>query len=95
MTWTNKAKEKTFKKQYVRHASAKLKLIVELTSSNCSHQVQQELSGTFARLGHLVDEVVTDMEAEVANLDKQIDEADGAAGQARKLRYGADVFPIS
>lgn len=39
MTWTNKAKEKAFKKQYVRHASSKLKLIVELTSSNCSHQV--------------------------------------------------------
>ncbi|XP_003742155.1 transmembrane GTPase Marf [Galendromus occidentalis] len=89
MTWTNKAKEKAFKKQYVQHASAKLKLIVELTSSNCSHQVQQELSGTFARLGHLVDEVVTDMEAEVSNLDKQISEADGAAGQARKLRNRA------
>lgn len=39
MTWTSKAKEKLFKKQYVRHASSKLKLIVELTSSNCSHQV--------------------------------------------------------
>lgn len=42
MTWTSKAKEKTFKKQYVRHASSKLKLIVELTSSNCSHQVGRE-----------------------------------------------------
>ncbi|XP_072376023.1 transmembrane GTPase Marf-like, partial [Diabrotica undecimpunctata] len=48
LTWTNKAKEKTFKKQYVQHASKKLRMIIDLTSANCSHQVQQELSGTFA-----------------------------------------------
>lgn len=41
VTWTNKAKEKTFKKQYVDHATKKLRLIVDLTSANCSHQVQQ------------------------------------------------------
>lgn len=41
LTWTNKAKEKAFKRQYVAHATRKLKLIVDLTSANCSHQVQQ------------------------------------------------------
>lgn len=41
LTWTNKAKERTFKKQYVNHATKKLRLIVDLTSANCSHQVQQ------------------------------------------------------
>lgn len=41
LTWTNKAKERSFKKQYVNHATRKLKLIVDLTSANCSHQVQQ------------------------------------------------------
>ena len=41
LTWTNRAKEKEFKKQYVNHATKKLKLIVDLTSANCSHQVQQ------------------------------------------------------
>ena len=41
LTWTNKTKEKEFKKQYVSHATKKLKLIVDLTSANCSHQVQQ------------------------------------------------------
>ena len=30
------------------------RLIVDMTSANCSHQVQQELSSTFARLCHLV-----------------------------------------
>ena len=41
LTWTNKAKERAFKAQYVDYASSKLRLIVDLTSSNCSHQVQQ------------------------------------------------------
>lgn len=41
LSWTNAAKEKTFKNQYVQHATRKLKLIVDLTSANCSHQVQQ------------------------------------------------------
>lgn len=41
LSWTNSAKERTFKSQYVQHATRKLKLIVDLTSANCSHQVQQ------------------------------------------------------
>jgi len=41
MTWNNRTKEKTFKKQYVIHATRKLKLIIDLTSANCSHQIQQ------------------------------------------------------
>jgi mitofusin len=41
LTWTNKAKEREFKRQYVEHATRKLRLIVDLTSANCSHQVQQ------------------------------------------------------
>ena len=41
LTWTNKAKERCFKRQYVEHATRKLRLKVDLTSANCSHQVQQ------------------------------------------------------
>ena len=41
LTWTNNAKERSFKHQYVDYASSKLRLIVDLTSANCSHQVQQ------------------------------------------------------
>ena len=43
LTWNNRAKQKAFKKQYVVHATRKLKLIVDLTSANCSHQVQQSV----------------------------------------------------
>lgn len=41
LTWTTKAKERTFKRQFVEYASEKLQLIVSYTGSNCSHQVQQ------------------------------------------------------
>ncbi len=41
LTWTNHARERAFKRQYVDYATSKLKLIVDLTGANCSHQVQQ------------------------------------------------------
>lgn len=41
LTWTTRAKERTFKRQFVDYASEKLQLIVSYTGSNCSHQVQQ------------------------------------------------------
>ncbi|KAM7310850.1 putative transmembrane GTPase mfn [Ixodes scapularis] len=89
LTWTNRAKERSFKRQYVQHATRKLRLIVDLTSANCSHQVQQELSSTFARLGHLVDEVVNDMEVEIKKLDSEIAKMDEATTCARTLRNKA------
>lgn len=39
LSWTNKAKETAFKRQYVDFASHKLRLIVDLTSTNARHQV--------------------------------------------------------
>lgn len=41
LSWTNSAKERAYKTQYVKHVTEKLRLIVDFTSSNCSHQVQQ------------------------------------------------------
>lgn len=41
LTWTTKAKERAFKRQFVDYASEKLQLIISYTGSNCSHQVQQ------------------------------------------------------
>ncbi|KAH7958230.1 hypothetical protein HPB49_000119 [Dermacentor silvarum] len=87
LTWTNRSKERCFKRQYVQHATRKLRLIVDLTSANCSHQVQQELSSTFARLGHVVDEVVNDMDADIKKLDKEIAKMEEATTNARTLRY--------
>ncbi|XP_075540881.1 mitochondrial assembly regulatory factor [Dermacentor variabilis] len=89
LTWTNRSKERCFKRQYVQHATRKLRLIVDLTSANCSHQVQQELSSTFARLGHVVDEVVNDMDADIKKLDKEIAKMEEATTNARTLRNKA------
>ncbi|XP_059485368.1 transmembrane GTPase Marf [Neocloeon triangulifer] len=90
LTWTNKAKERSFKKQYVNHATNKLKLIVDLTSANCSHQVQQELSSTFARLCHLVDESIEDMSGKVKTLEKEVKLLEESANSAKVLRNKAN-----
>jgi len=92
LTWTNKAKEKSFKKQYVAHATRKLRMIVDLTSANCSHQVQQELSGCFARLCHLVDEATSEMDKQLKELEGQVGGLENAAGRAKVLRNKANYL---
>ena len=39
--WTNKAKERTFKEQYVQYASGQLHRTVDMVGRSVSHQVQQ------------------------------------------------------
>ncbi|XP_023021702.2 mitochondrial assembly regulatory factor [Leptinotarsa decemlineata] len=92
LTWTNKAKEKAFKKQYVQHATRKLRMIVDLTSANCSHQVQQELSGTFARLCHVVDEASDDMDKQLKGLEAEVSVLEKAGGNAKVLRNKANYL---
>ncbi|CAH0555303.1 unnamed protein product [Brassicogethes aeneus] len=92
LTWTNKAKERSFKKQYVAHATKKLRMIVDLTSANCSHQVQQELSGTFARLCHLVDESTGDMDKTLKELESEIATLENASSRAKVLRNKASYL---
>ena len=41
LLWSERAKERAFKKQYVNFACSKLRQIVDLTSANAGHQVQQ------------------------------------------------------
>ena len=36
LTWTTKAKERAFKRQFVEYASEKLQLIISYTGSNCT-----------------------------------------------------------
>ncbi|KAI5712644.1 hypothetical protein M8J76_001169 [Diaphorina citri] len=89
LTWSNKAKEREFKSQYVAHASKKLKMIVDLTSSNCSHQVEQELSSTFARLCQLVDRATDDMHEDIKQLDSHLKQVEEASNNAKVLRNKA------
>ena len=48
LSWTNKAKERAFKQQYVAFARQKLRLIVDMMSVNCSHQVKR-LESSFVK----------------------------------------------
>ncbi|KAK1340490.1 hypothetical protein QTO34_019060, partial [Cnephaeus nilssonii] len=73
LTWTTKAKERAFKRQFVEYASEKLQLIISYTGSNCSHQVQQELSGTFAHLCQQVDVTRENLEQEIAAMNQKIE----------------------
>lgn len=92
LTWTNKAKEAEFKRQYVAHATKKLRLIVDLTSANCSHQVQQELSSTFARLCQLADEATSEMDSEVKTIATTVKILEEAACSAKVLRNKANYL---
>jgi len=59
---------------------------VDLTSANCSHQVQQELSSTFARLCHLVDSSTTDMEGDLKQVDEELKKLEDIASGAKLLK---------
>ncbi|XP_060564780.1 mitofusin-1-like isoform X2 [Ruditapes philippinarum] len=90
LTWTNKAKERAFKSQYVDYASSKLRLIVDLTSSNCSHQVQQELTSTFARLCNQADITKSKLEDEIKQKDVIISQLGITASKSKTYRNKAD-----
>lgn len=94
LSWTTKAKEREFKRQYVDHATSKLRMIVDLTSANCSHQVQQELSTTFARLCRLVDESAIDLNDEMKNLDRELNILAQSIEVSKILTSKADLLKI-
>ncbi|KFP47661.1 Mitofusin-1, partial [Cathartes aura] len=89
LTWTTKAKERAFKQQFVNYATEKLQMIVSLTSANCSHQVQQEMATTFARLCQQVDVTQKNLEKEIARLSKEIDQLENIQSNSKQLRNKA------
>nr|XP_033477844.1 mitofusin-1b [Epinephelus lanceolatus] len=89
LTWTTKAKERTLKRQFVDYASEKLQLIVSFTSANCSHQVQQEMAATFARLCQQVDQTQKELEAEIRRLTAKIDQLETVQSHSKSLRHKA------
>lgn len=89
LTWTTRAKEKAFKQQFVNYATEKLQMIVKFTSANCSHQVQQEMATTFARLCQQVDVTQKHLEEEIARLSKEIDQLEKIQNNSKLLRNKA------
>uniref|UniRef100_U5EVN5 Putative mitochondrial assembly regulatory factor n=1 Tax=Corethrella appendiculata TaxID=1370023 RepID=U5EVN5_9DIPT len=92
LSWTNAAKERSFKNQYVKHATRKLKLIVDLTSANCSHQVQQELSSTFARLCRVIDTATTEMNDELKEIESSLTQLETSQKQIKSLKNKANYI---
>ncbi|XP_038599595.1 mitofusin-1 [Tachyglossus aculeatus] len=89
LTWTTRAKERAFKQQFVNYATEKLQMIVSFTSANCSHQVQQEMATTFARLCQQVDITQKNLEEEIARLSKEIDQLEKIQSNSKHLRNKA------
>ncbi|XP_051930190.1 mitofusin-1b isoform X3 [Hippocampus zosterae] len=89
LTWTTKAKERSLKRQFVDYATDKLQLIVSFTSANCSHQVQQEMATTFARLCHEVEQTQEELEAEIRRLSANIDQLESVQRRSKSLRHKA------
>ncbi|XP_058256260.1 mitofusin-1b isoform X2 [Hemibagrus wyckioides] len=89
LTWTTKAKERALKKQFVDYATEKLQMIVSFTSSNCSHQVQQEIASTFARLCQQVDITQRDLENEISRLTTKIQQLETVQSSSKALRHKA------
>lgn len=89
LMWTRKAKERAFKSQYVDFAASKLRLIVDLTSANASHQVQQELSSAFERMCYQVKSAKQDLDKEVRELDDGLRGLEETTSQAKLLRNKA------
>uniref|UniRef100_A0A8D0ABT7 Mitofusin 2 n=1 Tax=Sander lucioperca TaxID=283035 RepID=A0A8D0ABT7_SANLU len=89
LTWTTKAKERAFKRQFVDYASEKLQLIVSYTGSNCSHQVQQELAGVFAQLCQQVDVTRQNLEDEITDMNSKMELLDSLQSKAKLLRNKA------
>ncbi|KAJ8278330.1 hypothetical protein GJAV_G00086450 [Gymnothorax javanicus] len=89
LTWTTKAKERAFKRQFVDYATEKLQMIVSFTSANCSHQVQQEMAATFARLSQQVDQTQRELEGEISRLTAKIQRLETVQTRSKSLRHKA------
>ncbi|XP_041119328.1 mitofusin-1-like isoform X1 [Polyodon spathula] len=89
LTWTTRAKERAFKQQFVDYATKKLQMVVRFTSANCSHQVQQEMTTTFARLCQQVDLTQKNLSEEINRLTMKIDQLDEVQRHSKTLRHKA------
>ncbi|ERE67095.1 mitofusin-1-like protein [Cricetulus griseus] len=89
LTWTNRAKERAFKQQFVNYATEKLQMVASFRSAKCSYQVQQEMATTFALLYQQVDMSQKHLEEEIARFSKEIDQLEKIQNNSKLLRNKA------
>ncbi|KER33426.1 hypothetical protein T265_00734 [Opisthorchis viverrini] len=89
LAWTNKAKEAAFKRQYVDFASHKLRLIVDLTSTNARYQVKRELQVSQKKLVAQVEQFSNTLVEEVKQLDADIQHLEAVTTESKRLKNRA------
>ncbi|EDV23825.1 uncharacterized protein TRIADDRAFT_26969 [Trichoplax adhaerens] len=86
LTWTRGAQERTYKKQFVNYATQKLKMMISITSRNCSNQIQNELNGTYHRLINAVTEYKTTLEEQSKELNLRVSKLEEIENTFKVLR---------
>ncbi|BHF70970.1 Mitofusin-2 [Sparganum proliferum] len=89
LTWTSRAREEVFKRQYVAYASHKLRLIVDLTGTNARHQVKRELQQIHKRLAAEGEDAATGLARELDQLDSDIVTLNEITVAAKTLKNNA------
>ncbi|KAM9316537.1 LOW QUALITY PROTEIN: mitofusin-1 [Gastrophryne carolinensis] len=89
LTWTTRAKERAFKKQFVNYAADRLQMIVSITSANCSHQVQKELDNIFTRLCQQVDVTQRGLMESIHKRSEEIQQLEKVQNKSKVFRNKA------
>uniref|UniRef100_A0A672PX61 Mitofusin-1-like n=2 Tax=Sinocyclocheilus grahami TaxID=75366 RepID=A0A672PX61_SINGR len=83
LTWTNSAKEKALKQQFVDFATQRLQAISHIISSDCGQQVQQICMWKF------VDKSEMELETEIRRLSARIQRLESVQRHSKTLRHKA------
>jgi hypothetical protein len=69
-------------------------MIVDITSANCSHQVEQELTTTCSQLCQLVDESSDNLSDQLKNLDHELKILAKSTEVSKNLKNKADLLKV-
>uniref|UniRef100_A0A3P8QA82 Dynamin-type G domain-containing protein n=1 Tax=Astatotilapia calliptera TaxID=8154 RepID=A0A3P8QA82_ASTCA len=86
LTWTDASRERALKQQFVEHAAQRLRAIVPVASSACSHQVCKELSSTFSRLTQRVELSDAELEGNIRQLSFRIQRLENIQRRSKAFR---------
>ncbi|XP_062505571.1 mitofusin-1-like [Corticium candelabrum] len=92
LCWTNKAREKSLKQQFVSFAADRLQLVVAVKSKDCKQQVQRELQHSVVQLNSTIDQAKEKLETEILQLENDIQQHQQAENQAREYKNTMNFF---
>jgi len=85
LTWTNSAKERAFKAQYVRYARKGLQDCVPIISQHIANSVEQKMTTTFTKLREELELETNEITAEAGLLRKSIERLGACDNFTREL----------